>query len=535
MNQHPIDPVQGAPLIELRGVSKLYANGTLANDGIDLAIHAGELHAIVGENGAGKSTVMKMLYGLEQPSSGGIFMQDQPLPLDSPTAAIAAGIGLVPQHVQLLPSFTVAENIVLGCEPMKGWRIDRAGADSRVRALMQTFGLAVDPAARVRTLPIGVQQRVGILKALYRGARILLLDEPTAVLAAQEARALFGALRAMVARGLTVVLITHKLDEVREFADRFTVLRCGRVSGAGLSSAVTPAQLGEMIVGGRPPATPARRRHAAATPLVRVLGLQAAHADPRQALGPLSFDIGAGEILGIAGVEGNGQDVLAQALLGLRAAVAEAATIAGRPFMGGNVRATRAAGVAAVAEDRLHDGVAPAMSIADNIIAIDYYKAPLSRRGWLDMNAVRRAAADLVKRCGVSASSVEAPIATLSGGNMQKVVLGREMAAAPRLLIASQPTRGVDIGAARELHRQLLALCTEGAAVLLISADLDELLSLSDRVAVMAGGRIVAHFPAEGLDADALGLYMTAARRHEGATATLEAPFTALPAHRTMS
>lgn len=523
---HPAGP----PLIELRGVSKLYPNGTLASDGVDLAIHAGELHAVIGENGAGKSTVMKMLYGLEQPSSGRILMQGRPLVLDGPATAIAAGIGLVPQHVQLLPSFTVAQNIVLGCEPMRGWRVDHAGAEARVRELMQTFGLEADPAARAGELSIGVQQRIGILRVLYRGARIVLLDEPTAVLAAQEARALFGALRAMVARGLTVVLITHRLDEVREFSDRYTVLRRGRVSGSGASAAATPAQLGEMIVGGRASAVPARRRLSAPTPLVRVRDLQAAHADPRRALGPLSFDIGAGEILGIAGVEGNGQDVLAQALLGLHQAAAGEAAIDGRAFMGGGVRRTRDAGVAAAGEDRLRDGVAPHMSIAENLISLDYRKPSLSRRGWLDMAAARRIAADLAHRCGVHLASVEAPIATLSGGNMQKLVLGREMAAAPRLLIASQPTRGVDIGAARELHRQLLALCTTGTAVLLISADLDELLLLSDRVAVMAGGRFVAHFHTEGLDADVLGLYMTAARRHEGVAATLDTPFTAVSA-----
>ncbi|MBB5391295.1 MULTISPECIES: ABC transporter ATP-binding protein [unclassified Herbaspirillum] len=517
---------QRVPLLELRHVSKVYPNGTLASDDVCLAIHAGEIHAIVGENGAGKSTVMKMLYGLEQPGSGQLRMQGQELHLPNPAAAIAAGIGLVPQHLQLLPSFSVADNIVLGAEPVRGVCLDRRAAVERVRALSRHFGLQVDPLAKAGSLAIGVQQRVEILKALYRGARILLLDEPTAVLAAQEVHTLFDSLRNMVAQGLTVVLISHKTADICAIADRFTVLRRGRVSGAGSLWDTTPAQLDHMIVGTAPAPLPLRDPGArASVPLVSVRALQA-HAHGGHAMGPLSFDIAAGEILGIAGIEGNGQDLLARVLLGQHAAQGGQASVDGRRITGLDVRAVRDCGVAAIAEDRLHDGVAPNMSIADNVIATQYHRRPLSLRGWLDPAAIGAAARQVVERCGVKAASPADLIGTLSGGNMQKVVLGRETASAPRLLIASQPTRGVDIGAARSLQSQLAALCEAGSAVLLISADLDELLSLSDRVAVMAGGELVAHFASRGLAAETLGPYMTGTRRQADAAATLDAPFT---------
>ncbi|MCA1325600.1 ABC transporter ATP-binding protein [Herbaspirillum sp. alder98] len=525
---NPAKPTQNAPLLELQHVSKVYPNGTLASDDVSLAIHAGEIHAIVGENGAGKSTVMKMLYGQEQPGSGHLRMQGQMLHLPNPAAAIAAGIGLVPQHPQLLPSFSVADNIVLGAEPMRGGRIDRRAAVQQVRALSRRFGLEVDPQARAGELAIGMQQRVEILKALFRGARILLLDEPTAVLAAQEAQALFDALRSMVAEGLTVVLISHKTREVCAIADRFTVLRRGRVSGAGMMRDTSPTELGHMIVGAAAMPLPLRPSVTrTGVPLVSVRGLQARHADGRQALGPLSFDIAAGEILGIAGVEGNGQDLLARVLLGQHPTQGGQASVDGRRFSGLDVRAVRSCGVAAIAEDRLHDGVAVNMSIADNLIATRYHQRPLSRRGWLDIAAIGAAARQVIERCGVKAASAQDLIGTLSGGNMQKVVLGRETAGAPRLLIASQPTRGVDMGAARSLQTQLVALCQAGSAVLLISADLDELLSLSDRVAVMAGGELVAHFCGQDLAVETLGPYMTGSHRQDNVAATLDAPFTA--------
>jgi ABC-type uncharacterized transport system ATPase subunit len=514
------------PLLELQAVSKLYPNGTLANDSVSLSIRRGQVHAILGENGAGKSTVMKMLYGLEQPSAGRIVFKGAPVAFNHPRDAIAAGIGLVPQHFKLVPSFTVAQNVVLGCEPTRFGMIDRAAMAASVGDVARRFGLDVDPGAVVAGLSAGEQQRVEILKALYRGAEVLLLDEPTAVLTAQETAQLFTALRQLVGRGLTVILITHKLAEVREVSDRFTVMRAGRVTGHAESGGASEAAITEMIVGRALSPHPfARPGRASEVPLVRVTGLGAARPDGRPELHGVSFEIGAGEILGIAGVEGNGQQALAEILSGLREPGAGAASVNGAAFVGRGVRHARACRVASIPEDRLRDGAAVAMSIIDNVIAVDYHKAPLSRRGWLDEGAAREAAVRVIAEFGVAARSPDMPIGALSGGNMQKVVLGREVMAQPLLLIASQPTRGVDIGAAESLRQRLAALRDSGAAILLISADLDELLSMSDRIAVLSQGRIAGHFAGASATALQLGPYMAGARCVPGAAANFESPF----------
>ena len=514
-----------ATAVELRQVSKRYATGTLANDRVDLSLTRGEIHALVGENGAGKSTVMKMLYGLEQPSDGEILLDGRAVRLRSPRDAIAAGIGLVPQHVELVPSFSVADNVVLGCEPRRGPWLDRQAAAEQVRTTAERFGLALEPDAIVDTLSIGEKQRVSLLKALHRGARILLLDEPTAVLPPQQARALFDTLRAMAREGLAVLLITHKMAEVREVADRFTVMRAGRTSPTVRPGELSDAALAERIVGR--PVAPLRvtRAHPGATPLLRVRGLSVQRGDGRRVLDDVSLDIAAGEILGIAAVEGNGQEVLAEVLGGLLAPSQGSALLEGRPLTEGGVRAARAIGMADLPEDRMRDGAALAMSVTDNVIVHDYHRPPLSRIGWLSAAKARARAAALLARHGVVAPSPDAPIGSLSGGNMQKVVLAREIATQPRLLLANQPTRGVDIGAARLLHQELAALRDRGAAVLLISTDLDELLTLSDRLVVMARGRIAAHFRADSVDAPRLGLYMTGMRVQPDASATLNAAF----------
>ena len=514
-------------LLELRDVSKRYANGTLANDSVNLAVARGEIHAIVGENGAGKSTVMKMLYGLEQPSSGEIVLEGRPVAFRHPRDAIAAGIGLVPQHIELVPSFTVADNVVLGSEPRRGPWLDRARAADEVRATAERFGLKVDPRAPVRDLSIGEQQRVGILKALHRGARILLLDEPSAVLPLQQVQALFAALRHMAAAGLTVVLITHKLAEVCEVSDRFTVLRGGRVTGCCPSRSASESEIAEMIVGRAvAPLRVQRVQAQTAQPLVAARGLSVVRADGRRPLQSVSFDIAAGEILGIAGVEGNGQGPLADVLAGLETPAQGEVRLAGQQVSGHGARAARAAGIASIPEDRLRDGVAIGMSIADNAMANRYHRPPLSRFGWLHARTAHDEAQQMLKEHAVVARSADAPIGSLSGGNMQKVVLAREIATAPQLLVASQPTRGVDIGAAHGLRQRLVALRDQGAAVLLVSADLDELLELSDRIAVLFQGRIVAHFAAGTVGARELGLYMTGLREQANAAATLDAPFT---------
>ena len=512
--------------IELRNVSKRYANGTLANSDVNLRVERGEIHAIVGENGAGKSTVMKMLYGLEQPSGGDILLDGDPICLRSPRDAIAAGIGLVPQHLQLIGSFTVAQNIVLGCEPMRGPLVDRRHAAETVAAVAARFGLQVDPHAQVAGLSVGEQQRVEILKTLYRGARVLLLDEPSAVLTPQEAQALFRALRTLVAAGLTIVLITHKLAEVREVSDRFTVMRGGKVTGQAESRDARDAEIGEMIVGRTvAPLAVSRVCRRAEPAQVAVRGLTLRGSDGRMALDGVSFDIAAGEILGIAGVEGNGQDALVEVLSGMRRPTGGTARLDGQKFADRGVRAARAQRVAVIPEDRLRNGVAAEMSITENLIATAYHQPPYSRLGWLDVGAARGASSRMLADYGVVARSPDDAIGLLSGGNMQKVVLAREVAGAPRLLIASQPTRGVDIGASRFLRQQLIDLRDDGAAVLLLSADLDEVLALSDRIAVMFRGRVVAHFAADA-DAVTVGLYMTGLRAQDGASGVLDAPFT---------
>jgi simple sugar transport system ATP-binding protein len=513
------------PRLELRGVSKRYPNGTLASADINLAVRRGEIHALVGENGAGKSTVMKMVYGLEQPSAGAILLDGRQRSLRNPGEAIAAGIGLVPQHLQLLPSFTVAQNVVLGSEPSRLGILDRQAAIDQVRAVSRRFGLEVDPCAPVSSLSLGEQQRVEILKTLYRGASLVMLDEPTAVLTPREAEVLFAALRELTRQGLTVLLITHKLSEVLEVSDRFTVLRGGRVTGQDRAQAVDAARLTELIVG-RPlaPLQVQRTSKRGQVPLfcARTIGLR--RPDGRAQLNNISFDIAAGEILGIAGVEGNGQSALADVLVGLRAPDQGAATLADRLVTSSGVRAARAAGVAAIPEDRLHNGVAAAMSVADNVIAGSYRQRPLSRFGWLRTAAVRDLARRLIESYGVAARGPDQPIGALSGGNMQKIVLGRELDGAPRFLIASQPTRGVDLGAAQALRRHLVELRDRGAAVLLISSDLDEVLELSDRIAVLSQGEIVGHFRG-GASVSELGAYMTGARRQSGAAALLGSPF----------
>ena len=515
-----------APLLQLDGLVRCYPNGVLAADGVSFEVQRGEVHALVGENGAGKSTVIKMLYGLESPDQGVLTVDGIARRFASPRDAIACGIGLVPQHLQLFGSLTVAENVVLGAEPLRRGLLDLPAARRRVQALAAQHGLEVDPQARVAGLSAGAQQRVEILRALHRGARLLLLDEPTALLSPQECDALFTSLQQLVRAGLSIVLVTHKLAEVQRVAQRFTVLRAGRVSGRGESAGTDASALASMIVGEPLPALPVARVDARGRePLLRVRGL--AHVPPhgRPELLDASFDVAPGEILGIAGVEGNGQKALAEVLSGLLPASAGRADIDGHPLSPG-VRRAQAMGIGCIPEDRLHGGVAPTLDIADNSTSIDYHRPPASRRGVLDLAFIRARARRLIDAFGVRARDELQPIGMLSGGNMQKVVVGRELEAQPRLLLACQPTRGVDIGAADTLRRALVGLRDGGAAVLLISADLDELLALSDRIAVLYEGRVVAHFGADQVSAREIGRYMTGLAADPRGSAVLDAPFT---------
>ena len=517
-----------APALELCGVSKRYANGTQANAEVSFEVAAGEIHALVGENGAGKSTVMKMLFGLESPSAGVLRVRGNTVQFRSPRDAMMQRIGLVPQHLELVPEFTVAQNVVLGAEPVRGLCVDRRRAAAEVAALSGRFGLPVDPEAQVAQLSAGEQQRIEILKALYRGADILLLDEPSALLTPQEADALFAALRRLAAEGCTVLLITHKLTEVRDVSDRYTAMRGGRVTGRGSSTSLSEAVFSDMIVGRAMPSLQVVRRTGVRPPRLAVREMSLAGREGRPLLDRVSLDVAAGEIVGVAGVEGNGQAAMAEILCGLLTPSAGTVSLDGEPCPLGNVRHLRRLGVSAIPEDRLHDGVALSMTISENLMAADHDREPCAHRGWLDVHAAYARASQQIVAFGVTARTAEDPIGLLSGGNMQKVVMARELSCEPRVLVASQPTRGVDIGAAQFLRQQLVALRDRGAAVLLLSSDLDELLALSDRVAVFFRGRIVAHFPADA-DAREVGLCMTGARGDASTTALLGAPWTQAP------
>jgi simple sugar transport system ATP-binding protein len=495
--------------LALENIDKRYPNGTVANSGVSFTVTAGEIHALVGENGAGKSTIMKMLYGLERPSAGILRVDGRAVDFRHPQDAIAAGIGLVAQHLNLVPSLTVAENVVLGQELRRpGGRLDRAAALARTAELARQSGLEVDPAATVASLPVGLRQRVEILKTLHRGARILLLDEPTAVLTPPEVAGLFAALRHLAAAGRTILIITHKLDEVRTLSYHVTALRQGRVTGSARTADLSETDLARLIMG-HDPAPPVRRATTPGAPRVSVRDLTHVNSAGSVRLRNVSFEIAAGEILGIAGVEGNGQNTLARLLSGAEAPSAGQALLDGQVFTGRGVRAARARGVAVVTEDRLHDGAAPTLSIAETLMATRYARPPLSRRGLIDHAAVQRWATSVIQAFSVRATGPEQLLGALSGGNIQKLILAREVADNPAFLIACQPTRGVDVGAAAGLHQRLRTLRDQGAAILLISADLEEVLALSDRIAVLYRGRIAATFAAGTVDAQTLGLHMT--------------------------
>ncbi|MEU6126530.1 ABC transporter ATP-binding protein [Streptomyces sp. NPDC047123] len=507
------DPAAGsAPAVELRGITKAFP-GTLANDRVDLTVRRGEIHALMGENGAGKSTLMSVLYGLLRPDAGQILLDGREVSFASPSEAIAAGLGMVHQSFKLFPSFTVAENVVYAAEPRRFGLTDRAAAVRRVAALAAEHGLAVDPAAKVGDLPVGVRQRVEILKLLHRGARTLILDEPTAVLTPAEADALFGVLRSLADEGRTVLLVTHKLREVMEGSDAVTVLRDGRVA-ARLRTADTSADGIAAAMTGR--AVELDRIHPAGSPGGPVLTVEHLVAD---GVRDVSLSVRAGEIVGIAGVAGNGQSELAEAVAGLRPATAGRVTLAGQDIGRASAAGRRAAGLAYVPEDRTAVGTAPAATVAENLAMGHHRGHGLLRPGWL-----REHARDLVERFGIKAASTGHRAGSLSGGNLQKLVIGRELAHEAPLLIVEQPTRGVDIGAVQTIHDHLIAHRDAGHAVLLVSAELSEIRGLSDRVLVMYEGAVAAEFAREQADEHSLGLAMAGAHPPNPAQAPAPAP-----------
>ncbi|MEU1178488.1 ABC transporter ATP-binding protein [Streptomyces sp. NPDC005820] len=507
-------PPESALAVELRGITKRFP-GTLANDDVDLSVRRGEIHALMGENGAGKSTLMSVLYGMERPDAGTIRVEGRDVTFASPSAAMASGLGMVHQSFKLFDSLTVAENVVYAAEPRRFGLVDRAAARRRVRELAEEHGLAVDPDARVGELPVGLRQRVEILKLLHRGARTLILDEPTAVLTPAEADALFAVLKSLTAQGRTVVLVTHKLREVLEGSDRVTVLRDGRVVARLVTAETTADEIAAAMTGR---SVELERIHTPGTPGEAVLAVAGLTTD---SVHGVDLTVHAGEIVGIAGVAGNGQSELIGALAGLRPITAGEVTLRGEDITHASAAERRAKGLAYVPEDRHAVGTAPAATVAENL-AMGHHRTSLSSRGLLPPAAVRAHARKLVERFGIKAATTEVPASALSGGNLQKLLIGRELAHDAPLLLVEQPTRGVDIGAIQNIHDQLIAHRDAGHAVLLVSAELSEIRGLADRVLVLYEGRVAASYTKEEADERTLGLAMAgaAAPAPEAAEAT---------------
>ena len=504
-----------APLLELRGITKQFP-GVLANDRVDFDLSKGEVHALLGENGAGKSTLVNILYGLYHPDDGEIRLEGKTVRIGSPRAAIDLGIGMVHQHFMLIPVMTVAENIVLATEPTKGPFLDLRSAEKRVRELSTQFGLAVRPEARVASISVGMQQRAEILKALYRGAEILILDEPTAVLTPQEARELFQITRSLQAEGKSIIFISHKLNEVLEIADRITVLRQGKRIDTVPRAGATPESLARLMVGRevvlrveKPPAEPG-------DVLLEVEDLTVLDERGLEAVRGASFQVRAGEIVGIAGVDGNGQTELIDALTGLRRPSSGRIVAAGKDITSADSRTCLDLGVGHIPEDRQVRGLVLDFTLAENLALHDFRKEPDSKWGWLYPRRLVQRAARLLKEFDVRGGRPQTLAGALSGGNQQKVVVAREVSRNPRILVAAQPTRGLDVGAIEFVHRRLVQERDEGRAILLVSFELEEIQSLSDRILVIYEGRIVGEY-APGVSEEELGIAMTGGGRQEAA------------------
>ena len=503
----PATPPSSNPAVEAVGVVKSFP-GVLANDHVDFDLRTGEIHALLGENGAGKSTLMNILAGLYRPDEGEIRIDGRPVAFRSPRDAIAAGLGMVHQHFTLVPSQTVTENIVLGLDRPR-FLLNARGSEEEIRRLAAQFGLRVDPRAKIWQLSVGEQQRVEILKMLYRGARILIMDEPTAVLAPQEVEELFRTLRAMTAAGRSVVFISHKLTEVLAIADRITVMRRGRVTASGIPAAgATRTDLARMMVGRDVLELLQRTPFSPGEILLSVRDVEADNDRGLPAIRGVSLDVRAGEVVGIAAVAGNGQAELAEVITGLRPCRGSVA-VGGEKISNRSPGHAIRRGVAHVPEDRTGVGSAPNLSLLDNLIMKRFRKAPVSR-GWLIDDAAARALAESLKdEYKISAPTIDTAARLLSGGNLQRLILAREIETKPALLVACQPTRGLDVGAIEAVHRLLLERREQGAAILLVSEDLDEILALADRVDVMYEGQIVGSFDARTADVHEIGLLMT--------------------------
>ena len=497
-------------VVQMKGITKVYPNGVAANQGVDFNLRRGEIHALMGENGAGKSTLMKMLFGLEQPTSGEIIVNGEKLELSSPSVAISHGIGMVHQHFMLVPSLSVAENMVLGMVPQKsGLFIDKARAVEITREYSEKFNLFVEPEAKVADIPVGMKQKVEILKALVRGAKILILDEPTAVLTSQETSELFKELINLKNQGYTIVFISHKLNEIMQITDRLTIMRNGRSMGVYNTKNVTKEEISRLMVGRDVVLTVQKDKALPGDTVLKVRNLEYVNEWNKKMLDKISFDVRKGEILGIAGVEGNGQKELVDMLFSFNTPNSGTVSVNGKNIIGMNQRQIRELGVSLVPEDRMLYGIASSASIEENVISDRSTDKRFNKGLLFNMKAIHEESDRLIKEFTVLCKSRDQQVGMLSGGNIQKVVVAREFSNNPSLILADQPTRGIDVGATEFIRKKLVELSRSGIAVLLVSADLNEVMELSDSLIVMHNGQIAAYFEStEGLTDDVMGEYM---------------------------
>jgi ABC-type uncharacterized transport system ATPase subunit len=500
-----------APMLQMRGIVKRFP-GVVANDGIDFDVDASSVHTLLGENGAGKSTLMKILYGLYQPDEGEIRMHGKPVRISSPAAAIDHGIGMIHQHFMLVSSLTVAENVALGLKSSRGPLTDLDRVAERIRELSETYGLKVDPDALIWQLSVGERQRVEIIKALYRDASLLVLDEPTAVLTPQEVDGLFGILRKLVNDGRALVFISHKMNEVFALSDRITVLRNGRVAGTVGADEVTREDLARMMMGRDLMPHSERQPTKAGEVRLCIRGLRVEGDRGGEVVRGIDLEVRGGEIHAIAGVAGNGQRELAEAVAGLRAPAVGEIEVDGTDVAGRDPGAARAAGLSFVPEERMLDGAIGDFTVAENLLLIDHDDPRFVRRGLFRSGEIRRHCAELVKRFSVKAPSLETTTRNLSGGNIQKLIMARELSGKTSVLVAAQPTRGLDVGAAEYIRRCIMEQRARGTAIVVISEDLDEVLALADRIAVMYEGEIMGVVDRSAATREELGLMMAGVR-----------------------
>ena len=510
-----VAPIEKAPdglyedILRMEKITKVYPNGLIANKGIDFSVRKGEIHALAGENGAGKSTLMKVLFGEETSEEGCIIYKGKTVKIDSPLTAIGMGIGMVHQHFMLVPSLTVAENMVLGLEPKRWGMVDFAEAVKRTEDISRKYALPIDPRARITNLQVGMKQRVEILKALLRGADLLILDEPTAVLTPQETVEIFRELKLLKEMGHTVIFISHKLDEIKELCDRVTVIRDGRLVSVCNVVETTKQEISRLMVG-RDVMLSTKKAEAQPTEVcLDVNGLRYENIAGQTVLDDVSIKVRNGEILGIAGIEGNGQNELSELITGIRKLQAGSIHVSGNNISKLSVRAIRETGVSHISQDRLVYGVVGSAGVWENIIADRYYKKEFRKGMLLDRHKINTLSDELIEGFGIRCDDRNSPVASLSGGNMQKVVVAREFSSEPLLVIANQPTRGIDVGAAELVRNKLIELRDNGSGILLISADLTEVIELSDRLIVLLNGKIVAAFESlNAVSSEDIGEYM---------------------------